>query len=103
MSSSYEIPLTPSAQTFSIQLGGQTYQIYMRWNNFSNIWVFDISDSARNPLVQAIPLVTGVDLLAPYPDLQFGGTLIVVTDGDLTAVPTFDNIGTSSHVIFTTS
>jgi hypothetical protein len=99
---SYEIPLNAQAQTFSIQLGGQTYQIYMRWNSFSNIWVLDILDNAGNPLVQAIPLVTGTDLLAPYPDLQFGGTLTVVTDGDITAVPTFNNIGLSSHVIFTT-
>lgn len=99
---SYEIPLSPQAQTFSIQLGGQTYQIYMRWNSFSNIWTIDISDSASTPIVQAIPLVTGTNLLEPYPNLEFGGTLTVTTDGDATAVPTFDNIGSAAHVIFTT-
>lgn len=98
----YEIPLSPQAQSFSIQLGGQTYQIYMRWNSFSNIWTIDISDSAGVPIVQAIPLVTGTNLLEPYPNLYFGGTLTVKTDGDATAVPTFSNIGSASHVIFTT-
>jgi len=98
----YEIPLSPQAQSFSIQLGGQTYQIYMRWNSFSNIWTIDISDSQGNPMVQGIPLVTGTNLLEPYPDMYFGGTLTVSTDGNATAVPTFSNIGTSSHLIFTT-
>lgn len=99
---SYEIPLNSQAQTFSIQLGGQTYQIYMRWNSFANIWVFDISNNAGTPLVEAIPLVTGTDLLGQFPDLNFGGTLTVTTDGDATAVPTYSNIGAASHVIFTT-
>ena len=102
MTTSYEIPLTPAAQSFSIQLGGQTYQIYMRWNKFSNIWVVDISNSLGNPLVQGIPLVTGANLLEPYPELKFGGALTVATDGDLTAVPTFQDLGISSHLIFTT-
>jgi hypothetical protein len=53
-------------------------------------------------LVSGIPLVTGVDLLAPYAYLGFGGELLVATDGNTAAVPTYANLGTGSHLYFVT-
>lgn len=97
----YEIPLTPNAQTFRITLAGKQYVMALNWRTHDvGGWFLDVSTSAGDPLVTAIPLVTGVDLLEPYPDMNFGGSLFVTTDGDPLAPPTYDNLGTQAHVYF---
>lgn len=97
----YEIPLSPNAQRFFITLAGVQYQMLLVYREHDlGGWFLDIATAAGVPLVSGVPLVTGVDLLEPYPDLKFGGPLYVMTDGDPSAVPTFDNLGTQSHVYF---
>jgi hypothetical protein len=102
MAQAYEIPLTPQAQVFSITLAGVSYQFTLVWRDApGGGWFLDIADQNSNPLVLGLPLVTGVDLLAQYPHLNFSGTLTVVTSGDTNAVPTYTNLGTASKLIFT--
>lgn len=97
----YEIPLTPNAQQFFITLGPTQYVMTLIYRDtIEGGWVLDIADAAGVPIVQGIPLVTGADLLAAYPDKNFSGKLLVATDGDGSAVPTFANLGTASHVYF---
>lgn len=98
----YEIPLTPQAQSFNIQLNQVSYTFTLMWREVDNIggWVLDIADASGNPLVQGIPLVTGCDLLKQYGYLGIGGGLWVLTDGDPDAVPTFQNLGLQSHLYF---
>lgn len=98
----YEIPLAPQAQTFSILLNGANYALTLMWRSVDALggWVLDIADAYNNPLVQGIPLVTGCDLLGQYQYLGFGGGLWVLTDGDSTAIPTYSNIGSLSHLYF---
>lgn len=99
-----EVPLTSEPQDFSIQLGSITYNINLYWNDASTGgWTIDISDSGDVPIVQGIPLVTGADLLAQYSYLGFQGRLVVYTDSDPDAVPTFTNLGEQSHLFFATS
>jgi hypothetical protein len=98
----FEIPLSPKPQTFSIALAGVTYQITVKWNWVASCWVIDVADASGNPLVGGLPLVTGVDILGQYAYLGFGGKLIVQTDHDPDAVPTFDNIGSTGHLYFIT-
>lgn len=101
MTTFYEIPLTPNAQAFRVTLAGVQYRMALAWRTHDvGGWFLDIFDPAGNPLVAGIPLVTGVDLLEPYPDLKFGGALYVMTDGAPTAPPTYDNLGTQAHVYF---
>jgi hypothetical protein len=100
---SYEIPLSPKPQAFSIALGGITYKMTLRWNVPASAWMLDIADATGDLMVGSIPLVTGVDLLAQYAYLGFTGKLVVQTDNDSNAVPTFDNLGTTSHLYFITS
>jgi hypothetical protein len=38
--------------------------------------------------------------LQQYQYLGFGVALLVATDGDLDAVPTYDNLGQQSHLYF---
>lgn len=97
----YEIPLTPVAQKFNITLAGKAYTLTFGWNDADQGgWVLDIADSSGVPLINGIPLVTGADLLAQYEYIGIGGSLEVQTDFDLTAPPTFENLGLTSHLFF---
>lgn len=97
---SYEIPLEPSAQTFQIALAGVVYSMTLWWSSASNCWNISIADSNQVPIIDSIPLVTGVDLLGPFAYLDFGGQLVVQTDHDSGAIPTYANLGSTSHVYF---
>lgn len=101
MAQAFEIPLTPQAQVFSISLGGIPYQFTLMWrDSAAGGWFIDLADVDGNPIVSGIPLVTGVDLLGQYAYLGFQGRLTVVTSGNSTAVPTYQNLGTTSKLIF---
>ena len=81
-------------QQFSITLGQVEYQLTLIYRDTDQGgWFLDIADTAGNPILQGIPLVTGADLLAQYEYLNFGGRLWVQTLSDPDAVPTFGNLG----------
>lgn len=97
----FEVPLQPTAQQFTIQLGAIVYQLTLIWRTGAEAgWFLDIALVSGAPVVLGIPLVTGVDLLAQYPDKNFGGSLRVTTDGDPEAPPTYGNLGVTSHLYF---
>jgi len=96
----YEIPLSSQPQLFNIQLAGKTYFLTIRWNTAALYWVLDIADQDRAPVISGIPVVTGLDLLGQYAYLEFGGMLIVQTDGDPDVVPTYANLGSEGHIYF---
>lgn len=99
MSTFVEIPLTPTSKTFQITLAGVAYAMAVTWRDPYG-WFLDIATVSGTKLVSGIPLVTGVDLLEPYPQYHFGGLLVVVSDGDPMAPPTLDNLGITSHLCF---
>ena len=96
----FEIPLQPTPQTLQIQLGSSLYNLNFYWNIVSLNWMMDISDVNNDLLVGGIPLVTGTDLLDPFGYLEIDGELVVQTDNDPTAVPTFQNLGVTGHLYF---
>lgn len=96
----YEIPLDPQPQTFAISLANVVYNLTVKWNDQRGNWFLDIADSSNNPLIGGIPLTTGNDLLAQYAYLGFGGQLQVQTDHNTNQIPTYDNLGISSHLFF---
>ena len=95
----YEIPTGGGATFFNIALAGTTYQFVLLYRDAQSScaggcgWVLDINDTLGNPIVCGISLVTGIDLLAQYAYLNFGGQLWVTTDGVPDAVPTYSNLG----------
>lgn len=103
MTTYYEIPLSPTPQTFNISLAGVTYKFTVSWNWVSACWVIDIADATGNPVVRGIPMVTGVDLLSPYAYLGFGGQLVVQTDNAPDVVPTFGDLGSTGHLYWIVS
>lgn len=77
----YEIPLTAEPQRFYIALAGVTYQLTITWNPTTLCWVLDIASEDGTAILLGIPIITGLDLLAQYGYLGFGGSLVVQTDG----------------------
>lgn len=99
----FKIPLVNNPQSFLIELAGVTYQMTCKWNDADEAgWVLDLADEGGNSIVANLALVTGVDILSGLEYLGIGGQLIVHTDGDDDAVPTFENLGVESNLYFDT-
>ena len=62
--------------------------------------MLDIADVDDVILASAIPLLTGADLLQQFGYLGIGAGMLVMTDTNPDAVPTFQNLGTSGHLYF---
>lgn len=99
----FQVPLIAAPQKFQVTLGGSNYILTALYRNVDGGgWTIDLADTAGNPILQGIPLVTGVDLLAQYDYLNFGGSLWVQTTSDPDAVPTFENLGTDGILYWVT-
>lgn len=98
----FEIPLSPASQSFQITMNNVVYMLVVVWNGAANCWVLDINDGSGNGLIQGIPLITGVDLLAQYEYIGIDGQLFVQTDGAPDEVPTYANLGSAGHLYFVT-
>lgn len=100
----YEIPLSPTPQSFSITLGGVEYRLTVKYQNtLLGGWYIDIADASGSPLVNGIPLVTGCDLLGQYKYLGFNGEIRVQTSNAPDEPPTWDNLGVQSHLYWITT
>ena len=104
MTTPFRVPLVPAQpQRLSLSMAGTIYQLTLKWCAPARCWVLDIADSASEPIVTGIPLVTGASLLEQYGYLGIGGALVPQTDHDANAVPTFDNLGDTGNLYFVTS
>lgn len=56
------------SQKFSSAINEKLYNFEVNWNN-NGFWVMDIKDEDRE--VYGIKLVCGIDILAPFPHLDF--------------------------------
>ncbi len=100
----FEIPLTATPQAFSVNLSGVEYRMTLQYRNVTEGgWFLDIADSSGNSIVQGIPLVTGINLLAQYAHLGFTGRLWVQTLSQPDAVPTFVNLGDDAKLYWVTT
>lgn len=94
----YTIPLTNDNQSFNIVINGNTYSISLQFNENQG-WQINLSDINLNPIINNIPLTTGLDLLLPFGYLNLGFQLFAMTDGN-DLPPTYDNLGTQSNIYF---
>lgn len=96
-----EIPLSAQPQKFDITLNGIEYGLTFKYHPYTG-WVMDIADETGSPILQGAPLVTGADLLDQFEYLGIGGNggMQVQSDFNPNDVPTFDNLGTTSHLYF---
>lgn len=97
----YEIPLSPTPQTFGMALAGVSYVLTVYWAAApGGGWILNIADASGAAIVNGIAMVTGVNLLEGLEYLGFSGGLFVQTDHDSDALPTFENLGITSHLFF---
>lgn len=75
-------------------------RIVIKWCKPAACWVADVTTASGVPVLSGVSLVTGADLLEQFGYMRFGGQLIVQTDFDVDAVPTFDNLGREGHFYF---
>lgn len=77
-----QLPLTSDpVQDFTINLGGQQWELLIRFNDRGQFWTMDITDyNSQAALVLGIPILLGCDLLAPY-ILGNGAMAAVDTNG----------------------
>lgn len=101
MTTAVEIPLVAAtAQTFFITLGPSSFQLTLRFNQFAAVWTLDIAYEDGTPLVGGLPLVTGCDLLSQHKHLGIPGKLVVQTDHDTYATPTYLNLGVAGRLYY---
>ena len=104
MSSIYLIPKSNDPQSFGVNLAGINYTLTFKWNDSDQSgWIMDIGDEANNPLACSLPLITGANVIDGLNYLGIQGVLIVYTNGDESAVPTYDNLGTDCNLYFGTN
>jgi hypothetical protein len=97
------VPLTAAAQTLTIGLGGVTYNLTLLYRDTpEGGWTLDIADANDVPILQGIPLVSGVDVLAQYGYLGFGGRLGVFNGNDPDSPLTYDNLGSDYQMLWVT-
>lgn len=94
-----EIPTKPFPQRLTVSFNGIEYILTLYYIDCTTGgWIMDIADANGGDLVCGIPLVTGANLLDQYDYLAFGVVLITSTDGAFLETPTYDNLGTVSHL-----
>lgn len=101
MSAVFEIPLQTVHQQFNITLNNVEYQFTVRWCAPAQAWTLDIADATgTTQIANGLQLTTGADLLGQLAYLGISGALQIQTDHDVDAVPTFTNLGQTSHLYF---
>jgi hypothetical protein len=97
----FEIPLVSIPQKFRITIAGTAYQFEVWWCWPVECWMANLILADTNTqLLMGFPLVTGADLLQQYAYLGIPGQLIVQTDSDVLAAPTFANLGSLAHLYY---
>jgi hypothetical protein len=94
----FEIPLSGVSQSFQVTILNVAYAFTVQWRSAAALWFLDIADAAAKPILNGVPLVTGTDLLAQYAYLGFGFQLRVQSDVTPDALPTYENLGSGSHL-----
>lgn len=97
----FEVPLISLPQQFQVTLSGVDYRVRLTWCWPIQCWIMDMyAADTLEPILLGNAVVTGADLLAQFAYLDFPGALVVQTDHDRLAMPTFDNLGTLSHIFY---
>lgn len=94
----FEIPLSGASTTFQTTILNIVYTFTIQWRDAAGLWYLDIADASGNPIISGIPLITGANLLEQYAHLGFGFQLWVQSDVNPDVLPTYKNLGTSSHL-----
>ena len=76
----HEILLTNTNQQFNVRLGSIIYKLRLIYR--LDTWFLDISDSAGQLMLAALPMVQGVNLLEQHQHLIKGGLYVLNSNTD---------------------
>lgn len=76
----YQIPLIKTNQQFNVRLGSIIYKLRLIYR--LDTWFLDISDSAGQLMLAALPMVQGVNLLEQHQHLIKGGLYVLNSNAD---------------------
>ena len=97
MAQQYEIPLSGKAQQFGISVLDVNYTMRVQYAAAQDAgWFLDIANEAGEAILTGLPLLPGVDLLAPHRHLGMGITLSITGD----TAPAYADLGTNARLIF---
>lgn len=98
------IPTSNTPQSFGVNLAGINYTLTFKWNDSDQSgWIMDVGDESNNPIACGLPLITGDNILEGLDYLGIQGIIIVYTNGDASAVPSYDGLGSTSNLYFLTN
>lgn len=98
--SSYQIPLSAGAQSFSIVLGGVQYRMTLIYREAAGGgWFLDMVRADGTDAVYGIPLVLGADLLAQYDYKGFGHLHCSLSAGK-EHKPDYEDVGSTLTLIW---
>lgn len=76
----YEIPMINTNQQFNVRLGSVIYKLRLIYR--LDTWFLDISDSAGQLMLAALPMVQGINLLDQHQHLIKGGLFVLNSNTD---------------------
>ena len=85
----HEIPMVNTNQQFNVRLGSIIYKLRLIYR--LDTWFLDISDSAGQLMLAALPMVQGVNLLEQHQHLIKGG--LYVLNGNADESQSFNDLG----------
>jgi hypothetical protein len=92
--------------TVSINGIVQTFFVLLDYNEIAEYWVMSVFDSNQNPLLNDVPLVTGLNLLRQYQYLGIGSLYLLNVSSSTNPVtsevdyPDNTNLGTTYQMIW---
>lgn len=91
----YRIPLEAGAQSFSIMLGDNQYELTLVYRDcLYGGWYLDVVRSDGEVRCLGVPIIVGVDLFAQH-SYKGIGYLYASLDGGSLRVPTYEDMGSS--------
>lgn len=87
--------------SFDVELEGEIYIFYLRYNNRAEKWVISMYDSNEDPIFQGLYLVLGYDYFNSFYDSRLpSGNLVLVNIESANEEPTRDNLGTNCKLLY---
>lgn len=84
----------------NINGGISTFFLELNYNEIAGYWSMTISDGNQNLLLSAVPLLCGLNILAPYAYLGIGSIFILNVGNSDTDSPTDTNLGTDFVMVW---
>lgn len=85
------------SQIFNSTLNGVNYNFRIIWRGTE--YVLDLLDTNKNPIIQGIALVTGMDLLSPYKYLNLGFGLFVSNSANPMQDMTYKDLSNTHQIL----